>query len=329
MLVCKLLFKTFLLLRFSIMKKHFFAISFLPAILFMGCNSSKVTDTENQKYNKPINTNFDYQGHRGSRGLMPENTIPAMLKAIDLGVTTLEMDVVFTKDNVAILSHEPFFSHEISTNPDGKIVDAAEEKSLNIYKMTFAQTQKYDVGTKQHTRFTKQQNRNVAKPSLSTLIDSVENYTSATNKAKIFYNIETKTKPETDKRYHPAPASFVDMLIKVIQQKKIEDRVTIQSFDRRTLQFLHKKYPAIKTALLIEATDKNSFRKQLKDLGFYPTIYSPEQSLVNPNLITECHKRNIQIIPWTVNDKKEIVKFKKMGVDGIISDYPDLFSSIK
>ena len=95
------------------------------------------------------------------------------------------------------------------------------------------------------------------------------------------------------------------------------------------MQYLHKKYPTIKTALLIEATDKNSFRKQLKDLGFIPTIYNPESVLVNQNLITECHKRNIQIIPWTVNDKKEINKFKKMGVDGIISDYPDLYSSIK
>ena len=105
---------------------------------------------------------------------MPENTIPAMLKAIDLGVTTLEMDVVFTKDNVAILSHEPFFSHEISTNPDGKIVDAAEEKSLNIYKMTFAQTQKYDVGTKQHSpaMSTGGSNGNGDRPAISVFVMS-------------------------------------------------------------------------------------------------------------------------------------------------------------
>ena len=311
------------------MKKYFTVLFFLPAIIFIGCNSSKVTDTENNKYDKPIRANFDLQGHRGSRGLMPENTVPAMFKAIDLEVTTLEMDVVFTKDNVAILSHEPFFNHEISTKPDGNSVDESEERLLNIYKMTFAQTQKYDVGTKAHTRFTKQQKISVSKPSLATLIDSVENYITVTNKSKVFYNIETKTKPETDKLFHPAPAAFVDMLMKVIMQKKIEERVTIQSFDRRTLQYLHKKYPTIKTALLIEATDKNSFRKQLKDLGFIPTIYSPESELVNQNLITECHKRNIQIIPWTVNDKKEMNKFKKMGVDGIISDYPDLYSSLK
>ena len=250
---------------------------FVSIILFLiSCNSSKIIKSEEDTFRKSITASFDFQGHRGCRGLMPENTIPAMFKAIDLGVTTLEMDVVFTKDNIAILSHEPFFNHEISTKPDGSSVEESEEKSLNIYKMTFAQTQKYDVGIKAHNRFPKQQKMSVTKPSLSTLIDSVENFIIVTNRSKIFYNIETKTKPETDKLFHPTPAAFVDMLMKIIKQKKIEDRVTIQSFDRRTLQYLHKKYPLIKTALLIEATDKNSFRKQLKDLGFTPTVYSPE-----------------------------------------------------
>ena len=291
----------------------------------LGCNSSKMTNTENNKYNKPIIPNFDYQGHRGCRGLMPENTIPAMLKAIDLGVTTLETDVVFTKDNVAILSHEPFFNHEITTKPNGEVVTDTEENQLNIYKMTFAETQKYDVGLKQHSKFLKQQKIALNKPSLAAMIDSAEAYTTKNNLPKILYNIETKTQPSTDKIFHPAPAAFIDMLMKVVLTKKMEDRVTIQSFDRRTLQYLHKKYPTIKTALLVEPLDRNSFRKQLKDLGFTPTIYSPNQALVNANLITECHQRNIQIIPWTVNDKKQIAKFKDLGVDGIITDYPDLF----
>ncbi len=307
------------------MNNKFFIFIILVSTFLFACNSTKVTDTENNKDNKPIIANFDYQGHRGSRGLMPENTIPAMLKAIDLGVTTLETDVVFTKDNVAILSHEPFFNHEITTKPNGEVVTDLEEKQLNIYKMTFAETQKYDVGLKQHSKFLKQQKMAVRKPSLAAMIDSAEAYTAKNNLPKISYNIETKTKPSTDKIYHPAPAAFVDMLMKVVLAKKIEDRVTIQSFDRRTLQYLHKKYPAIKTALLVEALDRNSFRKQLKDLSFSPTIYSPNQALVNANLITECHQRGIQIIPWTVNDKKQIAKLKGLGVDGIISDYPDYF----
>ena len=283
------------------------------------CNNSK-------KITSSFPLTFDKEGHRGCRGLMPENTIPAMLKAISLGVNTLEMDIVFTADNVAILSHEPFFNYEITTKPDGKFIDEKEEKNYNIYKMSFAETQRFDVGLKPNPRFKEQQKISVNKPRLSDLIDSVENYISQKNLPKIYYNIETKTQPSTDNIFHPAPAPFVDMLMKVIKEKNIEDRVIIQSFDMRTLQYLHKKYPAIKTALLIEALNMNSFRKQIKDLGFTPTIYSPEQILVTPNLIASCHERKIRIIPWTVNDKKRIKEFKKMGVDGIITDYPNLFN---
>lgn len=266
---------------------------------------------------------FDKEGHRGCRGLMPENTIPAMIKATDFGVNTLEMDIVFTSDNVAILSHEPFFNHEITTKPDGKFIDEKDEKNYNIYKMTFAETQRYDVGLKPHPRFPEQQKLKVSKPSLAAVIDSVEAYTASKNLPKVYYNIETKTDPATDKTYHPAPAAFVEMLMKVINEKGIADRAIIQSFDMRTLKYLHKKYPAVKTALLIEVTNKNSFRKQMKDLSFTPSIYSPEETLVTTNLINECHERNIRIIPWTVDDKKRIKELRSLGVDGIISDYPN------
>jgi glycerophosphoryl diester phosphodiesterase len=102
--------------------------------------------------------------------------------------------------------------------------------------------------------------------------------------------------------------------------------VIIQSFDFRTLQYLHQKYPAIKTAMLIEADDKRSFDEQLMDLGFTPTIYSPAYQLVNEKLIEKCHAKNMKVIPWTVNDKATIEELKMMGVDGIISDYPNLFN---
>lgn len=288
--------------------------------------------TQNNNFPKPhseglgVSGALDKQGHRGCRGLMPENTIPAMIKAIDLGVNTLEMDIVFTADHVAILSHEPFFNHEITTKPDGKFIEENEEKNFNIYKMSFAETQTFDVGLKSNPRFVRQQKVAAHKPRLSGLIDSVENYISQKNLPKIYYNIETKTQPATDNIFHPVPAAFVDMLIKVIKEKNIEDRVIIQSFDIRTLQYLHKKYPLIKTALLTELTNRNSFRKQIKDLGFTPTIYSPEYTLVTSNLITSCHQKNIRIIPWTVNEKTKIDELKNMGVDGIITDYPNLFN---
>ena len=269
---------------------------------------------------------FDKQGHRGCRGLMPENTLPAMKTALDLGVTTLEMDIAFTKDKQAILSHEPFFNHEITTKPGGSFVTEAEERSLNIYKMSYAEVKTYDVGMKPHPRFPGQQKIKVYKPLLSDLLDSVQQYMMTSKRALPYFNIETKTDPATDNIYHPAPEEFVDELMKVIYAKKIEDRVIIQSFDFRTLRYLHKKYPLIKTAALIEDFDERGIKDQLKSLGFTPTIYSPEYKLVSEDLIKKCHEQNIKIIPWTVNDRETIERLKGMGVDGIISDYPDLFN---
>lgn len=267
---------------------------------------------------------FDKQGHRGCRGLMPENTVAAMMHAIPY-VTTLEMDVVITKDKKVVLSHEPFFNTDITTKPDGSFVKPEEEKSLNIFQMNYDEVKKYDVGLKPHPRFPKQQKMAAYKPLLSDVFDSVKQYMMTAKRPPLFYNIETKSQPASDNIFHPAPGEFVDLLMQVIKEKDMEEMVIIQSFDFRTLQYLHKNYPSVKTAMLVEANDKRSFRKQLDDLGFTPSIHSPAYQIVTENLIKECHEKNIRIIPWTVNDKKQIEKLKSMGVDGIISDYPDLF----
>jgi len=270
---------------------------------------------------------FDTQGHRGCRGLMPENTIPAMINALDLGVTTLEMDAVITKDNKVVMSHEPFFNHEITSKPDGSYVTEPEEKSLNIFLMTYDEVKKYDVGIKPHPRFPKQKKMNVVKPLLSDLLDSVQNYVAIHKRPLPYFNIETKATPATDNVYHPEPARFVETLMSVIKEKRIQERVIIQSFDLRTLQYLHDKYPSVKTAMLIEDYDKRGLKDQLKALGFLPTIYSPEYSLVTEDLVKSCHGQKIKVIPWTVNDKVTMDKLKAFGVDGIISDYPDLFKN--
>ena len=277
---------------------------------------------------------FDKQGHRGCRGLMPENTVPAMITALGLGVTTLEMDMVITKDKQVILSHEPFFNHEISSflstgTYATRYIDVEEEKekSYNIYKMTFAETQQYDVGLKPHPRFPQQQKIPTQKPRLADVFDSVKNYMLTAKRPFPFYNIETKTNPATDNIYHPAPAEFVELLMAVIKEKQLEDYVIIQSFDFRTLQYLHQHYPAIKTAMLIEDYDRRTLEEQIKALGFIPTIYSPAYILATDATIKKCHAQNIKIIPWTVNDKKVIETLKALGVDGVITDYPNLFNA--
>jgi glycerophosphoryl diester phosphodiesterase len=288
----------------------------LVALIF-ACHASK-------KVSDPLLPAFDIEGHRGCRGLMPENTIPAFMKALELGVTTLEMDAVITKDKQVILSHEPFFNHEITTGPDGKYITEQDERNLNIYHMTYAQTQTYDVGLKPHPRFPNQRRLKATKPLLREVIENVEAYHKLKGGPAVFYNIETKTQPATDNTYHPAPEEFVRTLMNVIGSEKISNRVIIQSFDFRTLQIIHKRYPAVHTAALIEDFDKRSLEEQLKALGFLPTIYSPAYSLVTKELVDKCHERQIRVIPWTVNDKAAIEQMKAVGVDGIITDYPDL-----
>lgn len=311
------------------MTKQFLKL-LVTGLIFMACNASKNnavnSQSKNTAENKALPGDFDKQGHRGCRGLMPENTIPAMLHAIGLGVTTLEMDVCISKDKKVFLSHEAFFNHEISTRPDGGFIDEQDEKSFNMYQMNYADIIKYDVGMKPHPRFPDQQKMKVAKPLLSDVFKAVKEDMMTRRRPMPFFNIETKCLPETDNKFHPAPAEFVELLMKEIKENGMEDFVIIQSFDFRTLQYLHQHYPAIKTAMLVEANSKSSFRKQIKDIGFTPTIYSPESTMVIPDLIKDCHELNMKIIPWTVNDKKRIAALKAMGVDGIITDYPNFFN---
>ncbi len=224
-----------------------------------------------------------------------------------------------------MLSHEPFFNHEISTQPDGSPVTEAEEKSLNIFKMDYETVKRYDVGLKAHPRFPRQQKLAAVKPLLSDVLEAVKQYMMMARRPYPNFNIETKCLPETDQLYHPKPAEFVDLLMGVIKEKQLEAQVIIQSFDIRTLQYLHEHYPDIKTALLVETGVKGPLDVQLQQLGFIPTVYSPEYVLVTEAMINDCHQKGMKIIPWTVNEKEKIDALTKLGVDGIITDYPDLF----
>jgi glycerophosphoryl diester phosphodiesterase len=281
---------------------------------------------KNSQGSQGIRDDFDKQGHRGCRGLMPENTIAGMLKALDLGVTTLEMDIVVTKDKKVVLSHEPWFSMDITTKPDGSYMGLREERKFNIYWMTYQEVKTFDVGLKPHPQFPQQEKMKAVKPLLGDIIDSSDAHAKKTGRPLPVYNIEIKSDTVFDEVFHPKPEEFVELLMAIINEKGIEERVIVQSFDLRPLQWLHAHYPLIKIALLIEGFDKRNLEDQLKALGFIPTTYSPHYSLINAALIKKCHRQNMKIIPWTVNDKEKIEKLRKLGVDGIITDYPNLFN---
>jgi glycerophosphoryl diester phosphodiesterase len=273
--------------------------------------------------NVQSNLSFDLQGHRGCRGLIPENTIPAMIRALELGVQTLEMDVVVTSDKQVILSHEPFFNHEIATKPDGTPISQAEERALNIFKMTYAEVLKFDVGMATHPRFPEQKKIQAVKPRLSDVIIAVKEWCATHKKPLPFFNIETKCMPATDNEFHPEPDEFVELLVKVLQKHELIEKTIIQSFDFRTLKYAHATYPEIALAALIEADDKYNLNKHLEKLGFVPDIYSPAYERVNEDMVGKCHYLGMRLVPWTVNDETTAANLKMLGVDGIITDYPD------
>lgn len=293
---------------------------------------------------------FDNQAHRGGKSLYPENTIPAMKNALKMNVTTLEMDLAITKDKKVILSHDAFLSPELVTKPDGTYIPKDSGFYYKIYEMPYSKIKTFDVGLKKLNNYPDQKKMKAQKPLFSDAIDACEAYARELKRPLPFYNIETKTRPFSDNIFHPEPKEFVDLMMKIIVEKKIQDRVIIQSFDPRTLEILHKEYPKIMTALLVEKVDDKKLAQQqayfknipvekfkmypnhlngvagdVKFLSFTPTIYSPEHSLVTPQLVQECHSLGMKVIPWTVNTKERLKELKEMGIDGIISDDPRIF----
>lgn len=264
----------------------------------------------------------DVQGHRGARAVYPENSIEGFIYALEQGVTTLEMDVVITKDSQVILSHEPWIGFEICLDTTGKEIAEREQMQYNIYEMNYAEVLRYDCGSKPHSRFPQQQKIKTYKPLLSVVIDTIEKIIAKKNLPKVYYNIETKCMPAGDDIFHPKPEIFSEILLKVVKEKLIAERVFIQSFDARTLQYIHKKYAEIRTVLLIE--NEKSPEKNLKLLGYTPFAYSPHYSMVNDSLRQFCDNHNMRLIPWTVNEIKDIRQMLTFKVDGIISDNPAL-----
>lgn len=264
---------------------------------------------------------LDVQAHRGGMALMPENTIPAMLNAVKLGAKTLELDVVISGDGKVVVSHDAYMSSDFMRKPDGSDITKEEEKSMFLYKMTYDSISRFDAGTKPHPRFPEQLKMKVHRPLLSDLIDSVEAYVKANKLKPVYYNIETKISPMGDGVYNPVPDVFVETIMAVINKKNIKKRFVIQSFDIRTLQILHKTSPDIKLALLVSKGDVTA---DLEKLGFVPAIYSPYYASVNTEMIKMAHEKKMLVLPWTVDQEEEMIALGKLGVDGIITNKPDL-----
>jgi glycerophosphoryl diester phosphodiesterase len=272
---------------------------------------------------------FDIQGHRGARGLMPENTILGFKKAIDEGVTTLELDVIVSKDKKIVVSHEPQFNPIITTKPDGGFFKTMQES--NLYNMTYAEIKKYDVGLKGHTGFPDQTKVAAYKPLLKDLLNEVEVYLKKKNNIK--YNIEIKSLANEYDITQPQVKEFCDLVLKTIGKKINAENLTIQSFDFNVLKYLHQinsnsKNKKFNISALIEPDDNNEIELNIEKLGFIPDIWSPFYKLLSTEKIELLHAKGIKVIPWTVNTLEDMKKMVQIGCDGLITDYPDRAKNI-
>lgn len=291
--------------------------------IFTSCNTFKKTHRQN--LNNLDFPSFSYEGHRGARGLYPENSISAMKVAIDQPkVTTLEMDCHITKDKKVVVYHDNYLNPKFVTYKNGKELIGKDNKGL-IYGYTLKQLSNFDLGLKGNIDFPQQKKESSSISTLSALIDASEDYAKKKRKTPMFYNIETKSKNGDDHKAHPAPQEFSDLILEVVIEKGIAPRTVIQSFDKRTIQYINKTYPQIKTSYLIDAKNKKNIKELVDELGFTPFIISPNYKIVTEQFVKEAHNLGIKIIPWTANTKEDITALEQLKVDGIISDYPNLF----
>lgn len=259
-------------------------------------------------------------GHRGARGLFPENTIDGFINTIKLGVRTLELDVVISKDNQVVVSHEPWMHYKFCTEPNGQKV---KMRSLhNLYKMDYAEIKKYDCGKRGHGEFPKQRPSPAYKPLLVETIRAIENYSRTNGFAGIEYIIEIKSHDKTDNLFHPPPPLYAKLVNDELQKLAINERLVVKSFDVRPLQEMRQLDPSLRIGLLV--ANMGSVKKNLDRLGFTPYTYNPSHRIAKQKNVDEAHQMGMKVMAWTVNDISEMQRMRAIGVDGIITDYPDV-----
>lgn len=263
---------------------------------------------------------IEIHGHRGTRGYLPENTVPSFIKAIELGATAIELDVVISKDGLVVVSHEPYMSANICLDSLGQALKNPA-KNHNIYEMTYDQVACYDCGSLKHNRFPEQENFKMAKPLLSLVIDTIEHYVKNQKINPITYNVEVKSDSKGDNVHHPEPARYVEILVALLRSKNINDHLIVQSFDERILQEFHRQAPEIAISFLV--ANLNGFSANIESLGFLPAYYTPYFKLLNKTKVKEIHEVGVKVGVWTVNKPSNIKRMINIGVDAIISDYPD------
>lgn len=293
-------------------------------------------------------TPFDLQGHRGARGLRPENTLTAFAHALSIGVTTLELDTAVTRDGVVVISHDSELNPDITRDASGQWLAQAGPA---IHSLTFAELQRYDVGrTKPGSGYALRFPEQVAQdgeriPKLADLFGLVER----SGNAEVRFNIETKLDPRTPSAT-PKPEPFAEALVAEIRRAGMEKRATIQSFDWSTLKVVKRIAPEIPTVCLttqqgdddniglgkpgpsawLGGLDVNDFGGSVPKLvrAAGAAVWSPDHKDLSAAALAESHTLGLLVIPWTANDPDDMARLIDMGVDGLITDRPDLLRKV-
>ncbi len=262
-----------------------------------------------------LNAGVLIHGHRGSRGTMPEDTLPAFDAALKAGADALELDMNVTKDDVIVVSHEPNITPALCLGPDGKKLD----KPVPIRSLTLEEVKKYDCGSLPNPKFPKQvQVPGTRIPTLDEVFALVETSTWPAAKAAEF-NIETKIFP-AEPWLSPAPEAFAALVVNTVKKHGMQARVMVQSFDVRTLKAVRKLDPSIRLSQLT-SEELVDIVPALKAAGI--EIWSPNYKWITPEAVKAAHAAGIKVVPWTVNNAREWDALIDGGVDAIITDYPE------
>jgi glycerophosphoryl diester phosphodiesterase len=265
----------------------------------------------------------EIHGHRGCRGLLPENTLPAFLHALELGVDVLELDVVISADEQVVISHEPWLAARLGRGPTGERLDPQHEQAYNLYHLPYATIRQCVVGEWPHPNFPTQQPCTTYRPLLREMLHTVETACQRLVRLPVRYSIELKSTPAGDGVFHPVPTRFVELVLAEVQAAAVQARTTLLSFDARILQAARQQAPAQALCLLNETPA--SVAELFDQLGFVPDVFGPDYQLLSPALIQELSATypQVRVVPWTVNELPDLQQALTWGVSGITTDYPD------
>lgn len=267
-------------------------------------------------------------GHRGCRGLRPENTIPAFLHAVETGVDILELDVIISADAQVVVSHEPWPAALYCTAPDGRPVRPEEERSHNFYRLPYAAIRAFDCGRRRHPGFPQQQPMPAHKPLLAEVIAAADQLSQQLGRPPVGFSVEVKSSSAGDGVCHPAPAPFVGLVLAVLQSAQALARTTLLSFDERILRAARLAQPDLRLCLLLETPFDAA--RLFDSLGFVPTVLGPDYHLLSTALFQQLQARypSLEVVPWTVNEPAAMQQLIDWQVAGITTDFPDQLAAL-